>query len=366
MVRLIFYLVWGINIIFLYRNKDSKILATLSFVTTFIVFGGNNNTADYQSYKMMYETGDLQTLEPGYVLFCNICKALGFEYQLLVFILVTIVLVLIAIMMKEIEGEYSLLFSALFFFETFMGIVQIRHYVATMFLAMALIQIKKKKRISAIMWNALAVSFHVATLLFLPFFLFYKNRLFDIKKVLRLLVYCCFICFFTVFIINLVSGVNILTLVAKTALLYIGSKQKALYATTTRFGGLLYTMLYVIDLWSVYYVQKKTKTNRGIPLNEYDILVRSVNLYVAVCVPFMVVSTIFYRFFRMVNIMNYIYFAHCFNSKEFAVKKTTLQYYKCISLIMASCMMWKIFHLVSNPEIYQCVYKNNVFLKRVF
>lgn len=364
MLKQIFLCLLVVNIVIVFLNKKSKIVTGLTLLGTFLIFGGNTLSVDYPGYKRAFDKLEYDEFEAGYVLFCTLLRRLGFTYQSVVIFIEVIMLILIIWIVRKINGNYHIFFSAFLVFEQFMGIVQTRAFIAAVLLTVATIYLKQAERKKAILIMLFATTFHRSIGVFLPFFILYGCKI-KIKKFLWYITGISTITLFLVIGINLTTGINLLTSFVYSVLKITGTLEKAsVYSETTRLGALLYGTFYFANLFCIMFIQKKYKSDISKGSNDYGNLMLALNLYASLFLPFLVVSTIFYRFYRMLNIANYAYLCSVINKQSkhnfvgISIKKM-----ESIACLMINCFLWGALHLYYSPNIYRLVFENNMFIQ---
>ncbi len=364
MLKYLFLCLWIINIIFSLLNKKSKIVTGFTILGIFVIFGGNTLSVDYPGYKHAFDKLEYDEFESGYALFCTVLKHLGFTYQSVVIIIEIAMLILIIWLIKKVNGNDHLFFSVFLGFEQFMGIVQTRAFISSVLLTVAIIYLKKAERIRAILILLVAMTFHRSIGVFLPFFILYDCKI-KIKQLLWHIMEISTIVLFLVAGINLITGVNLLTSFVYFVLKGIGTLEKAnIYSETTRLGGMLYGAFYFINLFMILFIQKKYTLCTSKRSDDYDKVMLALNLYTSMFLPFLVVSTIFYRFYRMLNIANYVYGSSVMNEvSNYNRTVISIKKIKSIACIMINCVLWGILHIYFSPDVYRLVFENNMFIQ---
>ncbi len=363
MIRLLFFVLLAINFIYAVLNLKSNIIIALTYAGTFLIFGGNTMSVDYVGYEYAFNRMAYSEFEPGYVLFCTLVKKLGFTYQGVVVIWEILLLALITYLIVKIKGNFHIFFFAFLCFEQFMGNVQTRSFLASVFLAIAVVFMGEKKRWTSVLLTLAAMTVHSSIGIFLPFFLFYGRKM-RIRNIAKIALWLMAGVLLLLVAFNYVTAYNPLSDMVYQILYAVGSIQKArAYSGTTRFGALLYALFYFANVYTVYFMQRKIKRERGIALDGYDRAVMAINLYVSMFLPFLAVSTVFYRFYRLLNIANYAYCSSILQSlKKPKFLSINLRSAECLLCLAGNCALWAALHIYFSPGVYSFIFENNMFI----
>ena len=359
MIRVLFFSIWLLNIICFIFRKNPKWLACVSFISAVVIFGGNTGTADYISYKLAYETGDFYDFELGFVLYNNIFRHFGIDFQVFYIINEFLLLATLCYLLYRVSGSFACFFSLFFVSEQFVGIAQLRMFIVSTLIAVSVFELANNRRVAAVLCNCFTAIFQWTGVFFLPFLIVYGRR-FDRKKVIRfsLLVSVCFAIF--AFVLNDVFNINIFANIARYIVGLFATQEKAYFYTseTTRFGVLVFFTLYFVNLAMIKYTQRRLVIDCGKEMTDYDRVILMANAYVGIALPFLVVGTVFYRLYRIINLSNFIYIA----SKSNESSKTSIRYWKWCFITLFSTLVWGLYYILFVPGIYRGVFENNLFI----
>lgn len=355
MLRILFLIVWSLDIIALILKQKSKILAAISFVMSFILCAGNNSNPDYLIYYWNYlynNDNGSKGLDIGYRFYCSIFRSLGLSYQQMLIITQIILLFLLFVSIRKITDNWCAFWALYFFAEQFIDIIQIRNYMATIFLLIAICFLHEKKKNASIIVVLIASTFHLSFALYLPFIVLYgSSRYVKIRDYYKKISVVFLITYATFYLLNIL-GINVLGKILRQ---FIFFDRYSVYATTrTRFGSIIYVGLYFLTLWCIYNDRQKESQ----VLFDWDSIISNLNLYISIILPLLVINTNAYRLLRNLNIINYAYFAFVLDTKFRDIKSYWKFAFKCL----LTCLAWKINFIYSNNRIFTTIYENNLWI----
>lgn len=147
MLQILFYFIWGINIICSIKKKSYKIVNIITFIFIIVLFAGNTYNGDYNAYVSAYTYNyRIEEFEYGFQIFMQICRILGLTYNQFLLVLALIGYGLIYNVLLKYSKSISVFVSLYFAILIFYDINQIRNFlgVAILFFACAKLQENKK------------------------------------------------------------------------------------------------------------------------------------------------------------------------------------------------------------------------------
>ena len=349
MLKLIFYIIWVANIILVVLKRKSKFLSALSFVLSFVVLAGNTYNLDYMTYYWSYTHQDFDTLDKGYQLLCRIFIKIGLDYQAMLMVLQSMMLIVLWLCIRSITNNYNVFWALYFFAQQFIDVIQFRNYIATVFLMGSLFLLKNGKRWMSFLILIGAVGFHKSFALYIPFVLLYNNR--RIKVQFNHIASVLILTFCILYPLNAIAKINVFSVLLSALNV---PERYSYYITGTRYGSVAFFFLYLINLYCINSVKENFWKNTDDAIGD---VVLKINLYSAVVLPFLIVNTNVYRLYRNLNLMNFIFISAALGRS----KKLTKRYYYEIGKILLMGMIWKALFM-TNPSIYVDIYTNNILL----
>lgn len=363
MIEAIFYITWITNIILVSIKKRSKLIELGSLCSLIFLFGNNNQNDDYYLYYLSYTNSKSNSSWVGLNIFNSLCEALGLDYQGSRLLIEITAIIVVCILVYYLQGNMHMFIALYLFADQFINIVQMRTYFAALLLAISLVLKSKKKTLLAYLFAILSILFHPVAAFFLPFLIIYRERELT-KNQIKNFIFIIFVIYISIFVINLAGGyVPFVSLIISWISNSIGMLGHASYYsdTTTRFGSLIYVILYMANMFGV--ISSKYVTYKGEVLQEYnenlDLIAVKANLYASICLPLIVMNMNFYRMYRILNIFNFIYFSY--SIKRNYNNYTTI-YLKQVIIYLSICTLWRIMYFTRIPEIFTNVYMYNSFI----
>lgn len=359
MIEIIYFVLLFICFGCTLMNNKSKIFGMIGVIGAFIIFAGNNWNSDTNLYLFSFIKDDYERYEVGYQLYYSLFKTIGInDYQTTVIITFCILGIIVYLAMRKITNNYVAVLLLLLVTELFIETVQIRMMMASVFLFIAIYMysINAKKR--ALIFILLSSSFQMSGLFFVPFFvigLITKKGL-HLKGKNKYQ----FIGIFMIIYLILLLGNNILNI--NLPLILIGAigkkitilKQASYYFGGTSWGSIQFVVLYFVNFITICYLRMNSKY----PETTYNKVIMDINIYAAFSLPFLFVDMNFYRFFRMLNLSNFVYYASVLEQSK--KNCLTIKNAKMIGIISISQIIWVASYLVRVPEIYTDIFLNNI------
>lgn len=330
LISIAYYSLWILNIYFILRNKENKIVSFLTWVLLFILFSSNSAiSGDAYKYKIDYEYGAFgkNWVEAGNELLKFVCKSIGLNsYNQYLIVLFGVSSVLIFLGMRKLNGSFHIIFSATMGFIFPAMAVAIRFFLAFSIFVFCLSFLINGQRLKYIIGIIIATTFHRSALFFLLFLLtenVYKNK--DNDKYRKKLVYfvggfaiCC-----AAYALVL-RKLPFVSLISSTLLRFLPDaniKVDAYFGTFTRFGFLIMLIVYVANFIFSRYMMNIVRQN-----NYEESIVRlssfgyTVNVLLAALLPLTVVNLVFFRLYAVQTFVNCIVFSQIKNKTK-PVKK---------------------------------------------
>lgn len=339
-------------------NNRSKVVASIATIIVFIIFAGNNLNSDYNLYLFSWTTGDYDRYELGYKLYYDFLKKIGIkDYQTTIIITFLIIGIVVYLAMKKITQNYCTVLFLLLISELFIETVQIRTMIAAVFIFIAIYFYSTGAKKTAVLFAIISSLFQMTGGFFIPFFVIglLKKDYLQIKERSKYQFIIAFVSvYFVLLLCNNVLHVNLPLLLIET----IGNKfsifkQASFYFGGTSWGSLQFIILYFANLFTVWYMKRNSRQ-----LNTYGQVIEDINIYASFSLPFLFVDMNFYRFFRILNLANFVFCASVMESG----KKNCVTTKKCrlLGVLFISQIVWLISYLLRVPEIYTDIFSNNI------
>ena len=369
MIKVVYFSILLIAFISVLKNNESKMVSSIVAIGGFSVFAGNNYNSDYNMYLFSMLNGDYGRYEIGYKLYYNILRYLGVkDYQFTLVITFCLLSIVGYIGARKVTTNLNAVMFLLISAELFIGTVQIRTLIAEVFLLVAAVYYPSNKK-KAMLYSVVSASFQMVALFYVPFFFvgMVKDKIYipSAKRILSndknkySMIGIFLLMYIILLLLNNLSDINIPLMIVSA----IGSKSSFFEHVTYYFGGtawgsLLFVTLYFVNLMTIVYFKCHSKKFDDSYNTKYGEVVLNLNVYASLSLPFLFVDMNFYRLFRILNLLNFVYFASILslNSKYHLTKK----HFKMISVLCCNQVVWIINYLYRIPEIYNDILKHNL------
>ncbi|MFR0496452.1 EpsG family protein [Limosilactobacillus reuteri subsp. suis] len=357
MLKFIFYLIWFTNIILVIAKKRSKIISFFSFIISFVMFAGNNSNPDYVVYQWAYDQHNIEGFEPGFKFLVSIFQSLSLNYQEMLMVIQMISLIMIWICIRNVTPNINAFWAIYFFAQQFIDIIQWRNYIASVFLLCAIILLYRDKRVLSLLFTIFASSFHITFSIFVVFVLFDIIRKDSSKARIKnsyIIVIGAIIVIYAIgYVINMFSG-NGISSTMITQILGMDARYQS-YSGSTRFGSIIPFIVYIFDTYTILWICKsKLQLDK-----KLTTIIVNLNLFVGLFTPLLLIDINFYRIFRDVNILNFVFLAYVLDKNK-VIDKT---YIEQITMFLLMGSLWKIMTILQGAIIFSSIYDNNLWLK---
>lgn len=352
----IYYLILIINIFALLIKKKSRLIALISTITLFFIFAGVPLISDRGIYRYWYDRIDQSRFEIGFVWINKLFKLSNISFESMTIILQIIITLTIAIIILKLNANYHLMICLYAFTIQLIGIIQLRDYYATIFIMIATVLLVYEKRLPAVIFCLLAASMHIASLFYLPFFVFYNNGEYA-KNIIKLTLLILGITYAISFALNAATGINFIASASTIFSMFLRSDSEANYfiKSNTNFGSLRMIIAYLITLLGI-----RTSYPSTYEENEfgdyYYKTIKYLAYYGCFSIPLLLLNTEFYRIFRDICPSIFLFFSYIIDCKY---KSTTNKYYQYVLVMLIVGIIWWINIYFDMNTIYVDVFKNN-------
>lgn len=360
MIKFLYFIILSVCIISSFTNIKSRVLELIIIVGTFVLFAGNNFNSDYNLYLFSFITDDYERYEVGYTLYYKLMKQIGINsYHITLVILIILLFIIILFSLKKYSKNYIPFFLFLLMGELFIETVQIRTFVASVFLFAAITYFKDNK-IKSLFFLLLAASFQMVGLFYLPFFaiiLLKKGWIFKNNKSRYQFVFFLFIVYVLLLLLNNIGKINLILLFIRLITNKISLFEHASnYFGGTNWGSIPFVLLYLCNIVTLWYLNRDTKKFNL----KYKEIILDINIYAAFCLPLLFIDMNFYRIFRILNITNFAYYISVLSITN---KNITYRYLKNLSFVFIIQLAWFLNYYIRIPEIFNDILSNNIWLR---
>lgn len=357
MLKLIFYLIWFANIVLVIVKKRSKIISLFSFIISFVMFAGNDSNPDYVVYQWAYNQHNIEGFEPGFKFLVSVSQSLALNYQEMLMVIQVISLIMIWICIRNITPNVNAFWAIYFFAQQFIDVIQWRNYIASILLLCAITLLYRNKRLLSLLFTIFASSFHITFSIFIIFVLFniIRKNSFKIRiKDSYIIVISAIIVIYVIgYIVNMFSG-NAISPTMMTQILGMDDRYQS-YSGSTRFGSIIPFIMYIFDTYTILWISKsKLQLDKKLTTIIVDL-----NLFVGIFTPLLLIDINFYRIFRDINILNFVFLAYALDKNK-AINKT---YVKQMTMFFLMGSLWRVMTLLQGAIIFSSIYDNNLWLK---
>ena len=287
--------------------KKSKIISYIQIFWMILLMGGNCNGMDYNVHLMYYTSAINARFGDNAWLYKFICKPFainGFEFYVCNMVITLVLMFMLYKCIKRKTKNVSMVLSLMFIFPFVDCIIQKRNFCASVILIIGVILFLEKNRkrdlfITVLLSAQIHPSFYMY-LIILPIIFLKKN-------------YKAFLCigivvaFLGVFYIPKLSQILLGgTVYASKINLYFVQLKIPLYQ------AICWMLLHIIFVCAFYYIYENSKRNCKDEnvIKQLDLL-KKINSVTLLYMPFYYYEPTFFRLFRNILIVNYIYYAVC-------------------------------------------------------
>lgn len=326
------------------RIAADDLLFYLLFLFAWILFALNRGSADYNAYKLIYNTllssGKLiDDLEIGYVLLMRGAIAMRLPFEIFFGAIASVGLVLIA----DSISKYSLYRgkAMLFYCITclLMDIVQVRNFLGMAIVLFAFRYIQEKKKLYIILL-ALAISISAMTVVFLPAILLIEKKV-EYKRYMKGLT--------IVFLIILVGSTSVIQFVSRYYLV-AGRYIDPIYKTYKSF--FIYLMFYIICEFLIVKIAKMYNIYNKVLQN----IAYRLSLYTMMFMPLLLINLVYERIYRIGLLLLFI-------ALESVPKKKSAQKLITIAAFIIAVVNAYLFYGfgTGRTHVLEMIFQNNYF-----
>ncbi|PJK16919.1 hypothetical protein CQS04_07130 [Chryseomicrobium excrementi] len=338
---------------FLKGKSRTLSVAMLSYM--WILLWGNIENPDLENYQFLYEYVGLngigfQTSQIGLIFIIKIALYFGLSYTQFLALFSSIALFLIYITVEKHSKKPQIVYVLYFIYPFLLDLIQIKHFLAMSLVIFSInFLLKKTKKDLLIFFVIIAVasSIHIISIVFI--FIPFVINMSEYKLIKTISIW--------VLIATPFAYTNIFL---NILILFVPSERIAHYfENRAEFGFLIQYFIQLSLLAGVFY-SKKYLTKIGI-VNQLDMIIYKLNIYLIGLFPFYIVNGTFERGFRIIMIFNFIIFSNVYFSLPRKSKVISLM------VIIIFGLLLSVYYLVLSPDedIISPIFKNNIFFESI-
>lgn len=318
----------------------SRYLAITPLFFLFAMIAFNRDNRDYLAYeRAFYDDYYRDTFEVGYGFLIKTLSRFGMGHEAIIFIAGSL---LIITMLKMLKGSHNVNLVIFFYcaFPLIYDINQTRNLIMYLILVLALAFVLEFKQIKYYIMVAVAATFHVLALVYIPFYWLSK---FDRKRYIRILQ-----------IATISLGIGAPIVISGLTYLLPG-KMEYYLSRPPGMGVIVYFVYAILDFFTVWWVDKKAGLNiaEG-ERKRMEVMYRFV-WYPVMALPFIFFFAEFSRLQRNVLLVKYIYCAIAM--KYMNIKQRII----IIILLLASVGLYTIIVFIyGQADLYQYLDENYI------
>lgn len=287
--------------------KKSKIVSYIQVIWMIILMGGNCNGMDYDVHLIYYSSALTAKVGDNAWLYKFICKPFainGFEFYICNMVITITLMIILYKSIKRKTQNISMVLSLMYIFPFIDCIIQKRNFCASViFIIGTILYLENNKKRNLIIAILIASQIHPSFYMYiiiLPIIFLKKNYKFFLGSGI-------IVAFLGMLYIPKLSQLLLGgTVYASKINLYFVQLKIPLYQ------AICWMILHTIFVCVFYYILENSKRNCKDEnvIKELDML-KKINSSTLLYMPFYYYEPTFFRFFRNLLIVNYIYYAFC-------------------------------------------------------
>ncbi len=297
--------------------KKSKILWSIQIVWMWILMAGSNGGVDWTTHNnIFYEALSFKIFDDSwlYKLLCYPFVSNGYDFATFNLIISTVLLFILFMIIKKNSKNVCLVTSLIYIFPLADSIIQKRNFCALVIFLLGIIPLikdDKRANIKFLAFTFLAAQVHSSYYLY---FLIFPLMKLDYKKLNKLI------------IIFLVCAFISIPYIPKIAMIFVPAAKVNFYFSTLKIPlyqsicwwclQLIFTFLFFKEFDTNSRLMKYLKIDEDEKMNnEYNKL-KQLNKILLIFMPLYYYEPTFFRFFRNMLFVNYIYISKIFDKTE--------------------------------------------------
>ena len=344
-----------------------QLLYTLIFTLTWLFISFSSGNADYDSYKLAYDSLS-EYSDIGYSILVSIFHYLGIKYQIFLSFFSLVALSLLSSTIKKFTDKPIWVFALYIIFPFFFDIVQIRNFMALSIMIFALrylVEFSWKNFSLYILSIAVASTFHTVALVYILFVICYMEHY---KTVANISVWLAVIGSIMVsFLSRLVQNPLIASFISSfnPRILYYISDISLDNNTI-----LLYVLYVLIPCFLSYrlyykYEKKQEQYNTTFTNDRFFTMLSKVCILSLAFIPIIIIDPTLFRVFRNVIVCFYLlfysnlYFEGRISGVKIIFYRIAITTYSVLSFVNFLLLDEKMYNSVTHPNLYNNLFFNS-------
>lgn len=294
--------------------KKSKILWYIQIIWIWILMAGSNGGVDWTTHINIFKSAvSFKILENSWIykLCCYPFIQLGYDFSTFNMVMSTILLAILFYIIKKNTKSVCLATSLIYIYPLADSIIQKRNFCALVFFLVGVISIiknEKKSTFKFLFFTFIAAQIHSSYYLYFLILPLMKLSEKKLNKILMILLMCEFA------LIPFIPKIALLFVPATKVNFYFSTLKIPLYQSICWWGlQIIFTILFFKE----FKINSKLATylNYDENKNEYNRLIQ-LNKILLIFMPLYYYEPTFFRFFRNLLFINYIYVAKIFDKTQ--------------------------------------------------
>lgn len=346
MIALVFFSLVVINGVIVLQHKSSKFIAFLLWLTMFFAYAGNIRTgfSDLPSYRFRYEKGlsSLYFSDPGYNFLADFLGEKGFSFHILLAVIFIIASLCFYIVLKKLNVNYNVVVVLLSLFCFFFMMEALRYLIAFGLAFLGVFLLKDGKIRNRLFYCACVIFgslFHKSILMIIPFVFVYRVDGLN-KRIIKILFFLLGSFTVALIVLNLVtrnSGTYLerfFSLIGEDAISMYKANFYILSQKRVRLGFLYYFVYYFMNLiisYSIISLYEKSGKSKS----RFSDIVHQYNIFSMVFLPFIMISTTFFRVILFGAVASFVSLAELMSNKAVLCRWKEKQDYDWACILLA-------------------------------
>lgn len=350
-MEIIIYFILGISGFFF----RSKLLMMCQLINIYILIAFNNGGPDYGGYQAMYEIfskiqGRFISLKGGILYHTSIyyLSKIGLNLENITLILTTLTFIIGIYLVKKLQVKnLNFLISCIYFFPGIDYVIQKRNFYAMGILSLSFYKLYKNRKLEAFILLILSYYFHSSILFY---FIIFGLVLLDNKRIEKII------------IIDIVLGIFLIPIFLKYLVQYNILSNEIIIVYFKDISNRLplgkvavFIIIHLVMFFIIKKVYKKIKNKK-----RYDIFIYKLNLTLLCIIPFYYYNATFFRLYRNIFFLNYIFFAnYLWKKRDYTIKGILMIY-----ILGLCCILYLFFGGLKYNGLVKPLFENNIIFNK--
>lgn len=338
MIAILFYIIWFANIGLVLLRKKSKFVTICSICISTTIYFLNIGSGDYNGYKLIYDSTDsFIEIESGFKLIIMPFKNLGLSFNQFQGIICLICLLVILYIYRKYSDNFQFFFAIYFIYQYFYHLDTLRFFLTCTIFVVAFHNLSKDRKIIYAILIIMAIPIHRTALFLLPIVFLNPKDSFNKKIVESVTLILFFVCTFAILAGSRFQYISSLFL-GITNGAGLADKANAYFNNQVHWGFLIYFGLHFGNMISIQ--QCNIRDEETLP--EKMMFARycwMANAYAFLSFPLIMISTIFFRLFNYLLLIDIIVWAMQLDKDR---TESINKYYNHIFLFLILMFLYKL------------------------